>query len=345
MGEVCIVPEGLDCCLGQRMVLIKPNPQKVDHNFLLYSLLSDYLQQQIGGSKNSGSIVSNLRIPLLKDLRIPKVPLNTQQKIGSILSTLDAKIELNNWINGELEAMAKALYDYWFVQFDFPYDFASGRPSVGGQPYKSSGGRMAWNEALKREVPVGWEVGSVSELFQINPSMTLKAGQEASYFDMDALPTEGFMTKEKQRKPYSGGVKFQNGDVVVARITPCLENGKTALITLLDGNETGFGSTEFIILRGKKQPLSAFGAFVSRSDLFRKYAIGNMLGTSGRKRVEGKMIGLFPLAIPPSNLLSEFEEMVAPTFQKMTLNTKENQQLAQLRDWLLPMLMNGQVEV
>ena len=155
MGEVCQIPEGVECCLGQRMVLIKPDLSKCDSRYLLYSLTSNYLQKQIRRSENTGSIVSNLRLPLLRQLEIPIVSLSEQQKIASVLSTLDRKIELNNQINAELEAMAKLLYDYWFVQFDFPNE--------NRKPYKSSGGKMVYNERLKRDIPEGWEASTISD--------------------------------------------------------------------------------------------------------------------------------------------------------------------------------------
>jgi type I restriction enzyme S subunit len=162
---------------------------------------------------------------------------------------------------------------------------------------------------------------------------------------MNALPTSGFMTKPAKEKAFAGGMKFQNGDVVVARITPCLENGKTGLITLLDDDEIGFGSTEFIVLRGKPFDLKCFGACLSRSEEFRKHAISKMTGTSGRKRVNYSALEAFKMAIPDEKLLSDFERKITPFFEKMTVNTKENQKLAELRDWLLPMLMNGQVTI
>jgi type I restriction enzyme S subunit len=155
-------------------------------------------------------------------------------------SDLDKKIEINNKINTELEAMAKLIYDYWFVQFDFP--------DANGKPYKSSGGKMLYNKALKRKIPEGWRDGNCSNLFNFNPTLSIKKGEISSHIDMNALPISGFMTKQVNKKPFSGGMKFQNGDVVIARITPCLENGKTGLISLLDENEVGFGSTEFIVL-------------------------------------------------------------------------------------------------
>jgi type I restriction enzyme S subunit len=124
-----------------------------------------------------------------------------------------------------------------------------------------------------------------------------------------------------------------------------LENGKTALISLLRGDEIGFGSTEFIVLRGKKFGLSAFAAQMSRSPSFRKFAISNMTGTSGRKRIDASTLETFSLPLPSDELLLRFEKTASPFFERMTSNAKENQQLAQLRDWLLPLLMNGQVTV
>ncbi|MFM6076620.1 MAG: restriction endonuclease subunit S, partial [Dolichospermum sp.] len=138
MGEVCIIPDGIECCLGQRLVLIKPNLNKINNKYLLYALLSEYTQKQIQQSNNTGSIVSNLRIPLLKNLDIPLN--NNQDKIAAVLSYLDDKIEINNRINSELENLAKTIYDYWFVQFDFPDE--------NGKPYKSSGGKMVYNQEL-----------------------------------------------------------------------------------------------------------------------------------------------------------------------------------------------------
>jgi type I restriction enzyme S subunit len=284
-----------------------------------------------------GSTIKHLTGIGLKQVEFAYPTLTEQKKIAAVLSALDAKIDLNNRINAELEAMAKTLYDYWFVQFDFP--------DKNNKPYKSSGGKMVWNKELKREIPKSWTGGVVSDLLIFNPSLLVPKDAVGSCIDMSALPTSGFMTSEIQKKVYNGGVKFQNGDVVIARITPCLENGKTGMITLLEKDEAGFGSTEFIVLRGKHQPLSSFAACLSRSDLFRKFAIANMTGTSGRKRIEAKTLEIFGMPLPPSKLLSRFEETISPFFKTTTINTKENQQLSSLRDWLLPMLMNGQVKV
>lgn len=296
-----------------------------------------------------GSTIKHLTGIGLRQVEFLLPPLNQQKKIKAVLSTLDAKIDLNHRINAELEGMAKLLYDYWFVQFDFPISAAQaaamGNPRLAGKPYKSSGGKMTHAPELKREIPADWENGIAKNLFIFNPSISIKKGEVAAYLDMDALPIRGFMTKQVQRKEFNGGTKFRNGDLLVARIAPCLENGKTGLVTLLEDDEAAFGSTEFIVMRGRAIPLCGFGCCLSRSEYFRSFAVRNMTGTSGRKRLEAPVLEKLPLPIPPAETLAAFEQLISPMFRMMTEHTKQNQELTALRDWLLPLLMNGQVTV
>ncbi len=334
-GSTGKVITGIEGCFHNNFFRVNYDRNKIDGRYLYYCLTSKAKQKEM--QLRAGiTTIPDLNHFMFLDMKIPYFDLSEQKKISNILDGINKKIELNNKINQELEAMAKTLYEYWFVQFDFP--------DANGKPYKSSGGKMVYSEALKREIPEGWKSGVASDLFDFNPTMSLPKGSIGNYIDMNALPTDGFMTKDIQKKEFNGGVKFQNGDLVMARITPCLENGKTGLVTLLD-EEIGFGSTEFIVLRGKEMSLSSYASCLSRSELFRKYAISNMTGTSGRKRVDAKALEVFSLAIPADDILNKFEEIASTFFDKMTLNTKENQKLTQLRDWLLPMLMNGQVKV
>jgi type I restriction enzyme S subunit len=318
-----------------------------EYNFYLRYLIESNLKNIL--QTTSGSTFPNLTSDMLADfpLRVPEK--STQLQISRFIGNLDLKISLNNRINIELEAMAKIIYDYWFVQFDFPISKeqakAMGQPKLEGKPYKTSGGKMVWHEGLKREVPASWDVEPIASIIEFNPTLSLFKGTESSYLDMNALPQNGFMTKSPMRKAFSGGMKFQNGDVAVARITPCLENGKTGLITLLQEGEIGFGSTEFIILRGRKFDLRSYASCLARSEKFRTYAISKMTGTSGRKRVSASDLEMYVTAIPDDDTLKRFEKLVSPFFEKMTLNALENQKLAGLRDWLLPMLMNGQVRI
>ncbi len=313
---------------------VEVSEELADFEYVYYFLKNQYEELR----NLSSGVRKNLNSNDIKNFKI-RLPEEKEQqsKIATVLKKLDDKIELNNRINTELEVMAKTLYDYWFVQFDFP--------DANGKPYKTSGGKMVYNTTLKREIPEGWENGTASTLLDFNPTTSLKTGAVASYIDMDSLPVNGFMTKMPARKEFAGGVKFKNDDVAVARITPCLENGKTALISRLSENEVGFGSTEFIILRGKKRPLPCFSACFARSESFRRFAISNMTGTSGRKRIDAKILETYSLPIPGKELLDEFESKVDPLFRKMNSNVEENDELAKLRDWLLPMLMNGQVIV
>ncbi|EGQ9764265.1 hypothetical protein FWP46_17590 [Vibrio alginolyticus] len=337
MGEAGLVNFEDTVFLGQRIMQYRVNPKKLDANYLLYAFLSPDLQFQFRKHDSTGSTVSHIRVPDCSEFEINTPPLSVQKQISKVLRDIDDKIELNNRINAELEAMAKTLYDYWFVQFDFP--------DANGKPYKASGGKMVYNDVLKREIPEGWLGGCASDIFHFNPTTSLNKGCIAKYIDMDSLPVNGFMTKRPKEKEFTGGVKFVKNDVAVARITPCLENGKTALLSRLEENEIGFGSTEFIILRGRNASLFGFASCLSRSKSFRQFAISNMTGTSGRKRIDAKVLETYSLAIPPKELLERFEEVVNAFFEKMTANSIENDELSDLRDWLLPMLMNGQVTV
>ena len=326
-----------EVAFGSSEFIVLRAKSNADNRFLYYLAISPAFRKKAIGCMEGTSGRKRVNEGALKLYELPIPEKTTQIKIADVLSKLDSKIELNNRISAELEGMAKTLYDYWFVQFDFP--------DADGKPYKTSGGKMSYNTTLKREIPEGWEDGTASTLLDFNPTTSLKTGAVASYIDMDSLPVKGFMTKMPARKEFAGGVKFKNNDVAVARITPCLENGKTALISRLPKSEVGFGSTEFIILRGKKRPLPCFSACLARSESFRRFAITNMTGTSGRKRIDAKILETYSLPIPDKELLDKFESKVEPLFRKMNSNTEENDELAKLRDWLLPMLMNGQVTV
>ena len=240
-------------------------------------------------------------------------------------------------LNHNLEAMAQAIYDYWFVQFDFPDE--------SGKPYKSSGGKMVWSNELKREIPADWEAGLLSSIIHVNPTESLKKGCNAPYIAMEALSTTDYLTDVPTLKQYVGGMKFRNNDVLIARITPCLENGKTALVHDLNTNEIGFGSTEFIILRGKYFSQPAFCITLARSVEFRQYAISKMTGTSGRRRLDYKDVCIYKLAVPPGVLLKRYEAAIASLLDRMHRIHVQNHLLSKQRDFLLPLLMNGQVTV
>lgn len=335
MGEVCVIPEGVECCLGQRMVLIKPDLEKVNNKYLLYSLMSEYVQNQINKSNGTGSIVSNLRIPVLKDLKIPYYDLVDQQKIAKVLSDLDAKIELNNKINAELEAMAKLIYDYWFVQFDFP--------DVNGKPYKSSGGAMVYNAELKREIPKGWEVKKLADIVdvgkdQVNPSDTPeKLFKHLSIPIFDSTGTYGV-----ERGDEIGSNKFvlEENDIAVSKLNPWFNR-----VFYPEGQENLICTTEMVVWKCSNVEIKNFMYSLATSDRFIAFCTQSATGTSNsHKRVNPTIMMGYKLAFDESTA-EKFGSLVNNWIQMILNNKKQNQHLSSLRDWLLPMLMNGQVRV
>ncbi|MDD4347905.1 MAG: hypothetical protein PHF70_02260, partial [Opitutales bacterium] len=195
-------------------------------------------------------------------------------------------------------------------------------------------------------IPEGWEAQKASEFLQINPSIKLKKNAVATYADMASLPTEGFTVAELETKPYNGGAKFQNGDVLLARITPCLENGKTAVVDFLEGDGVGFGSTEFIVLRGQGSIETPLVACLARKETFRQHCIASMVGSSGRQRVQNACFDNFFLALPTdTSLLIAFNDLTEPNFRKITQNAQANRDLAKTRDTLLPKLLSGELRL
>ncbi|HAG71480.1 MAG TPA: hypothetical protein DCL66_04675, partial [Gammaproteobacteria bacterium] len=195
-------------------------------------------------------------------------------------------------------------------------------------------------------VPKGWEAMPVSKIIDINPKVSLPKGVVAKFADMKALPTTGYSVTGVIEKAYSGGAKFQNGDVLLARITPCLENGKTGIVDFLNGNEAGFGSTEFITMRKKESIETSFIACLARDANFRKHCMQSMVGSSGRQRVQNACFDAYYMPIPGSEeILMLFSKMTSANFLKMSINRLESQSLTNLRDTLLPKLISGELRL
>lgn len=260
-----------------------------DNDFIYYlshtPLFKDTAVKSMVGS--SGRQRAQVDVLQAMNMFVPK-HIEDQRRIASILSSLDSKIETNNKINAKLEEMAQALFKSWFVDFE---------------PFKDKG----MVESELGMIPEGWRVGKLGDIAEINPKLTLKKGQEATYLDMSAMPTSGSFPKEWTRKEYAGGMKFQNHDTLMARITPCLENGKVAYVDFLSEQEVGFGSTEYIVMRPKNGKLPEFFYFLCRHREFVDYATKNMNGSSGRQRVSGETIGNNSLVLPPESVIESLE--------------------------------------
>ena len=343
MGEAGLVNFDDTVFLGQRIMQYRVNPEKLDSNYLLYSFLSPDLQFQFRRHEGSGSIVSHIRVPDCSEFELSLPPLEKQKKIANTLSSLDEKIELNNRINVELKMMAKTLYEYWFVQFDFPFDFAQGKPDANGKPYKSSGGRMVYSSILKREIPEGWAAKPLSSITNVsndslNPADTPdKAFKHFSIPVFDATSTYGI-----ELGGTIGSNKFtvEETDLLVSKLNPWFNR----VVYAID-EEDQICSTEFIVWRSSDASIKNFLYLIATSSQFIAYCTQSATGTSNsHKRVNPTVMMRFSVPFK-REIVEIFGKKIAQILKQLIINQRENTKLAELRDWLLPMLMNGQVTV
>ena len=278
--------------------------------------------------------------------------ISEQRRIAHILGTLDDKIENNRKTAKTLEAMAQAIFQSWFVDFD-PV-----RAKMAGESPESICKRLKLTPEILDlfpdrlvdselgEIPDGWVLNPISEIIEFNPAMPIKKNVAAPYLDMASLPTAGSWSADPVFRPYSSGMRFQNGDTLLARITPCLENGKTAYIQCLKDHSVGWGSTEFIVMRPKSPVPSVVAYLIARNNKFRAHAIQGMTGTSGRQRVQVTTVSDFQM-IQPDNarIWPYFGSISVPLFDNIKSVSKENLPLIKLRDTLLPKLISGEVRV
>lgn len=296
---------------------IKPN---INPRFGYYALLNSKLQSRLRGSTQP--FVS---YDLLNEVKTYLPNRVVQDKIAKVLSDLDAKIELNNKINRELEAMAKTLYDYWFVQFDFPTP-PSSTSGIVGKPYKSSGGKMVYNAELKREIPEGWEVKKLGDIIK-------KYADKSTHIESKNILNEGSYPVITQ----------DNGDLISGFTNENNPIEDVPLIVFGDHSCT-LRYIDFPFFRGADgtQIMYFEEDLTIYVYLFLQMIITQIPGY-GKYERHYKYLKEFNIIIPKAKFLSEFQKIVEPIFNKISKSRLQNQHLTTLRDWLLPMLMNGQV--
>ncbi|MBQ0138189.1 MAG: restriction endonuclease subunit S [Kurthia sp.] len=300
-----------------------------DPRFVYYNLFQDsFFEHMMAGSK--GTKMPRGDKNQILEFEISQFSLQTQQKIAAVLSALDDKIEVNNKINAELEAIAKTLYDYWFVQFEFP--------NVEGKPYKSSGGEMVYNPTLKREIPEGWEVKELNEIAKVIMGQSPK-GESYNEEGNGVLLINGAADYEgNYLKPriYTSAptrlcevndlvfcIRATIGKLTYAEDKFCLGRGVAGV------RVNSLNYTEYI-----------FYSLNQEIERFKKHASGSIIVGITKEDLTD-----YNVLIPRENILNNFHKILHPIHSKMRMNSKQNQELSQLRDWLLPMLMNGQVTV
>lgn len=346
LGQVALVPQrGADRYLiSQSQMKLTVDSKKADALFLYYIFTSPEQQAYIRQNAiQTGVPHTNLGILRNTPLTLP--PLAEQKAIAAVLGALDDKIELNRRMNATLEAMARALFQSWFVDFDPVRAKLDGRQPVGMDEATAALFPDSFQDSEAGHIPNGWEPLRLPDAIEVNPRRLLKKGSVAPYLDMKNLPTQGHSAEEVIDRVFSSGTKFQNGDTLLARITPCLENGKTGYVDFLDDGQVGWGSTEYIVFTPKSPLPPQFGYLLARSDALRSHAIQNMTGTSGRQRVPSECFNTFWLAVPPSEVARRFDELTSPLMAKIKANSTESRTLATLRDTLLPKLLRGELSI
>lgn len=240
------------------------------------------------------------------DMQIPVPAIEKQREIVAEYNTLATRIETNKKLIATLEQTAQTLYRHTFIDNIDP-----------------------------NNLPQGWRMGTLGEVIDVNPKLSLKKDEECSFVEMDSLPIEGYGISEITKRDFSGGAKFQNSDVLFARITPCMENGKVGVVDGLNDNEVGAGSTEFIVLRGKNISLMGLLATIVRNEEFRTYAKAHQTGSDGRQRVEASCISAYEHPIPSEKQLAEIEKDFSRIIKVCLSKSKENQTLTQMQTLLL----------
>jgi type I restriction enzyme S subunit len=277
------------------------------------------------------------------EARIPS--LDVQKNIANFLQHIDDRITLLRETNTTLEAIAQALFKSWFVDFDPVHAKMQGRAPDGMDEATAALFPDSFEESELGAVPKGWKWMPLNDAYEINPTRKLKKGETAPYLDMAGAQTQGHSVSGVIQREMGSGTKFMNGDTLLARITPCLENGKTVFVDFLPADQTGWGSTEFVVLR-PKAPLPEYHAYLlARHPAFREHAIRSMSGTSGRQRIQNDVLSQFHIALPNEPVAKAFSELVMTIQQSIREGHEQATTLSDLRDTLLPRLISGQLRL
>lgn len=296
-----------DCFTNQQINSLIPNNSVIDYDFAYYLFKNNEAVFKSLGSDGTAVPILNKSDFENIDFLIPDLP--EQKAIASVLSSLDDKIDLLHHQNKTLELMAETMFRQWFILDE-----------------------------------TGASV-NLEQIIDFNPKRTLTKSQDATYLDMAGLSTDIFRATGYYKRPFSSGTKFTKRDTLLARITPCLENGKAAYVDFLDNNETGWGSTEFIVMRPKKEIHPMISYIMCRNPDFKEYAESCMEGSTGRQRVNLDHLKKFNVNLPTEASLRIINELLDSFESKLINNSKQIDSLEKLRDTLLPKLMSGEVRV
>ena len=322
-GIPVYIKENIPFVFQRHIAILRPNETLLPQ-FLYYTMLSrDFYM--MADAAAIGAAQRTVSLSALRNMKIAVPSMETQQKIVDILSTYDDLIENNQKQIKLLEEAAQRLYKEWFVDLRFP-----GHETT----------------LIMDGVPEGWKRCQLEDVILFNPKVTLNKERLKQSVPMSALSTTSMVLDIEQfTATYSNaGSKFQNGDTLLARITPCLENGKTAFVSEIDSEEGAVGSTEYIVMRAKGiAPCMVY--LLARTEKFRQSAINSMIGSDGRQRAQVDKLKRLHYLKPTIRVIKLFTKCVEPMFSQIQIRNKQIVDIKQARDRLLPKLMSGEIEV
>lgn len=337
LGELFVVPENHEKgVINQALLRIRLNSDVVDKDYFLYYF--KWYIKNVVCRINGDSVIPNLPpIAILKETDVDIPEIEIQRQIAKTLKIIDSKIENNNKINAELESMAKTIYDYWFLQFEFPNEE--------GKPYKSSGGKMVWNEELKREIPEGWEVSDLSKLCDFNNGINYDKEElgdkdykivnvrniSSTTLLLDKSDLDNICLQSNQADKYL----VEDDDILIAR------SGTPGAVRLLESDVNDIIYCGFIIRCKPKNKEQRY--YLTYSLKLLEGSNATKTGGSILQNVSQETLKQISVCIPPNEIVKKYNESINDIFRKMQNVIEENRELTSLRDFLLPMLMNGQV--
>jgi type I restriction enzyme S subunit len=338
LGKIAIVQsKDVPANTNQAVGIVRLKKDIVDVNYVYYYFSQRNINAYIN-KLSSQSSQPNLNLDLLGKLEFQFKHIDDQVKIASVLSALDSKIELNNRINAELELMAKTIYDYWFLQFDFPIE--------NGKPYKSSGGKMIWNEELKREIPEGWEVDKISKKVIIGsgfPFDSIDYNKDGLYKVITIKNVQdGFLDTSSVNyvsllpKKISEFCILKVGDILMSL------TGNVGRMCFVDQNNLLLNQRVGKLIGEKDFVIYSYFFFKRPENQQRLSKIANGSSQANLSPIEAIKDNF---VIPSKKTMDQFAEFVHPMIDQILSKNRENLKLTELRDWLLPLLMNGQVKV
>ena len=324
-----------DVILGYHCALITPNKDILDGRYLNALLQTDYAKKYFACNASGSGQRYALSIEALNSFPVPVIPLQEQKQIGETFSALDKKIELNRAINQNLEAMAKQLYDYWFVQFDFP--------NKDGKPYKSSGGEMVWNEKLKRMIPKEWTNANIYQLASISKETVNPQAQPNELFKHYSLPEydkTGTYAEEYGIDIQSAKFIVSNNCILVSKLNPW-----TSRVICGNRGSNQICSTEFVVWNPASLKTKGFLFMLAKSAKFIEYCTQGATGTShSHRRINPELMMKFDFPYN-SEIAIKFSLLIENIIVHLHNNIAQLKVLTEQRDELLPLLMNGQITI